>query len=178
MARRKAFLAVAVGCLALLATAPLGLCGEGPPPGGGRRGMFDRSRFQQMMLERIKDTLEVEDDAWTVVGPRLEAVMTLSRQAGGQSGMRGLFGRRRRPGGEQPAEQPDVETPATEKAQRELETVLENKEATPEEIKAKLTALRDAREKAKDEFARAKENLREVLTQRQEAQLVLFGLLD
>ena len=180
MARPRTVLSVVCGCLAVLTTAHLGLCGEGEPPPGGRRGMFDPSRFQQMMLERLKDTLAVEDEAWTVIGPRLTTVLTLSRETGAGSGMRRIFGRRRPQGGGPPPPPGEEgrESSATEKAQQDLEKVLENKEATPEEIKAKLTGLRDAREKAKDEFARAKESLREVLTQRQEAQLVLFGLLD
>ncbi len=48
----------------------------------------------------------------------------------------------------------------------------------PEEIKARLKALREAREAAKDELVKAKDKLREILTQRQEAQLVLYGFLD
>ena len=100
------------------------------------------------------------------------------REAGGGSGMRGLFRRRRPRPEDQPAEEPAADTPAAERARRELERTLENKEAKPDEIKARLTALREAREKAKEELAKAKDSLREILTQRQEAQLVLYGILD
>lgn len=64
------------------------------------------------------------------------------------------------------------------KVTEELRKVLENKDAKSEEIKAKLTALREAREKAKKELAKAQQELRTGLTARQEAQLVLMGWLD
>ena len=170
--RQKALLGVVVVCLALLAGS-VAFCGE---PDRGGRGFSGSDRFRQMMLERLKDTLGVEDDSWTVLKPRLETVMALSRETGsGGGGMRGLFGRRRP--GDAP-EEPAEGSPATERARRALEKTLENKEAKPEEIKARLKALREAREAAKDELVKAKDKLREILTQRQEAQLVLYGFLD
>jgi septation ring formation regulator EzrA len=80
----------------------------------------------------------------------------------------------RRPGGQGP------ETPQTPVAKitEELRTALENKEAKPEEIKAKLTALREAKEKAKQELLKAQKELTKGLAPRQEAQLVLMGILD
>ena len=55
---------------------------------------------------------------------------------------------------------------------------MEKDEAKRKEIKSKLTVLRKAREKAKRELAKAQKELSELLTVRQEAQLVLMGLLD
>jgi len=64
-----------------------------------------------------------------------------------------------------------------EKAQEQLRTTLENQSASPDEIKKNLTALREAREKAKQELAAAQQELRQILTVRQEAQLVMMGQL-
>ena len=178
MARKKAAVGFIVGCVLVFTAGHAAWCQEARRPGGPRRGMFNPDRMREMMLERLKDTLGVEDDSWTVLKPRLDTVLKLSREAGGSAGMRGLFRRRRRPEDTPPPEQPGPETPATEKARLELEKTLDSKDAKPEEIKARLKALREAREKAKDELAKAKESLRELLTQRQEAQLVLFGILD
>ncbi len=136
----------------------------------GRRG------FQERMVERMKETLEASDEEWKILQPRVEKVLTLSREARGMGGMAGMagFGRRGRPqAGESAREQTQVE-----KCQEEVRTVLENKEAKPEEIKQKLTALRKAKEKAKQDLAKAQQELREVLTLRQEARLVLMGLLN
>lgn len=63
-------------------------------------------------------------------------------------------------------------------ASRELRNVLDNKDATPEQISEKLKTLREAKEKAKTTLASAQKDLKEVLTQRQEAVLVMFGMLD
>ncbi len=146
---------------------------------GDREGM--RQRFMERYLERIKETLQATDEEWTVLKPRIEKVQTLSQQANVGGGMRMLFARRARragtpEGGE--AAEPAPELSAVEKAIQDLQTVLANEQATPEEIAAKLTALREAREKANQELAKAQEGLRGLLAVRQEAQLVLMGLLD
>ena len=65
-----------------------------------------------------------------------------------------------------------------EKIQMELQTLLENAASTPEQIKQQVTKLRAAREKSKQELAKAQQDLRQILTVRQEAQLVLMGWLD
>jgi hypothetical protein len=65
-----------------------------------------------------------------------------------------------------------------EKAQQALQTTLDNTAATPDAIKKQLTQLRAAREKAKQELAKAQKDLRQVLTLRREAILVLMGILD
>jgi len=52
------------------------------------------------------------------------------------------------------------------------------KEAAADQIKAKLTALRAAQSGAAQELAKARQSLRQLLTLRQEAVLVLNGLLD
>ena len=147
--------------------------------GGGRgraRGRWDPAQMQQRYLEWMKEILKVEDEEWTVLQPRLAKVMTLSRDVRG--GMRGMmFGRRGRRGGDAAGARPQPQS-ATQKAQQALRQSLENEAATADEIKTKLTALRAAREKAKQELAVAQQSLRELLTQRQEAQLVLMGILD
>ena len=146
--------------------------------GGGRgraRGRWDPAQMQQRYLEWMKERLKVEDEEWKVLQPRLAKVMTLSRDVRG--GMRGMmFGRRGRRGGDAAGARPQPQS-ATQKAQQALRQSLENEAATADEIKAKLTALRAAREKAKQELAVAQQSLRELLTQRQEAQLVLMGIL-
>ena len=70
------------------------------------------------------------------------------------------------------------EETAVSKASDALQTMLENASASPEEIKGKLTELRAAKEKARAELATAQKELREVLSLRQEAQLVLMGMLN
>jgi hypothetical protein len=65
-----------------------------------------------------------------------------------------------------------------DRGKSELRQMLPNKDAPADQIKAKLTALRAAQEQSRQELTKARQNLRQLLTLRQEAALVLNGLLD
>ena len=143
---------------------------------GGRRGGWDMSRFRKMMMDRTKERLGVSDEDWKALGPKIEKVMTLARETR-SSGRRGFMGRGRR-GGRNQENAADAPKSGLVKATEALLKAVDKKDATAEEIKGKLTALREAREKAKEKLAKAQAELRELLTQRQEAQLVLMGTLD
>ena len=158
----------------------------GQPGGGGRGGFggpgnFDPAQMRQRMNERMMQQLGVTEEEWKVIEPLYTKVTELQRNTRGRGGfgMRGGFGGRggRNRGGMGAPDQ-NAEPTALEKAQQDLSTLLENDSATPEQIKAKLTALRQARDKARQELAQAQENLRKVLSLKQEAQLVLMGTLD
>jgi len=162
--------------------------GAGGPQGmqggpGGRQ--FDPAQMRQMMEQRMREQLGATEQEWKVLGPRVMKVSELNRQISGfgRGGM--MFGGGRRggpqggpgqPGGRPGA--PERELTAVEKAQEQLRTTLENTAATPDQIKTQLTALRGAKEKTKQELAAAQQDLRKVVTVRQEAQLVLMGMLD
>jgi hypothetical protein len=60
----------------------------------------------------------------------------------------------------------------------EIQKLLDDPQATPEQVSQKLDALRLAREKARRQWIAAQQQLREVLDFRQQARLVLMGLLD
>lgn len=202
---RKVLAAGVVACVLVLAIG--GPCFAQPGAGGGqdqgRRGQgqgdmgpgrFDPAQMRQRMMERMKEQLGADDQAWKVLEPRLTKVMELNRQVGGGpgrgmffGGMRGNRGGPGGPGGQQGGQQGDRQRPpgmenreltAVEKAEQQLQTTLENASAPPETIKAQLTAVRSEREKARQELAAAQQQLREILTMRQEAQLVLMGQLN
>ena len=165
--------------------------GQGPGtqggPGGGRQ-QFDPERMRQMMDQRMREQLGATEQEWKVLGPRVMKVQELSRQvgAGGRGGM--MFGGRggRGTGGPGGPGGPDGTRPgapareltAVEKAQEQLRTVLENESAAPDQIKGALTTLRKARETAKQQLATAQQDLRKIITVRQEAVLVMMGSLD
>jgi Spy/CpxP family protein refolding chaperone len=146
---------------------------QGGPPGGPGPGGVD---YRQRMLDRIKENLGATDEEWQAIQPRVEAVQALLRQA--RPGMGGrMFGR----GGQPPAPPAGPGAPElseTEKATQALQAVLDNTQSKPEDIKQALTAYREARDKAKQELAKAQEELRKIVTPRQEARLVLLGLLE
>jgi len=176
---------LAVACLVGVVLTGLSLSQQAPGQAPGQRGQRrgdpnmprDPEQMQRMMTERqmarIKESLQPTDVEWKTLEPKVTKVLTLSRQTGAM-GMGFGMGTFRRPGGQGP------ETPQTPvaKTTEDLRTTLENKEAKAEEVKAKLTALRETKEKAKQELLKAQKDLAKGLTPRQEAQLVLMGIID
>jgi Spy/CpxP family protein refolding chaperone len=138
------------------------------------QGGFDPAQFRQQMNDRIKQMLGATDEEYQALQPKIEKLMTLQRDSRGGMG----FGRGRGGPGGPPGGDPNAQQSPTQAATKDLQTALDNKDAKPEEIKAKLTALREAREKAKSEMTAAQKDLRELLTQRQEAVMVMMGFLD
>ncbi|MEO8353968.1 MAG: hypothetical protein ABI680_19745 [Chthoniobacteraceae bacterium] len=156
------------------------------PPGGrdgnrGDRGNFNPEDFRKRMNERLKESLKASDDEWAVIQPLIEKVQTTQREAMG--GGRGGFGGRGRGqggpggrggnggGGDRP------ETPGAV-ANTALREAVESDSTTPEELKAKIAAVREVRKKAEAELTAARAELVKVLSVRQEAALVSMGILE
>lgn len=163
--------------------------GGGGQQGGGRgqRGGFDPAQMQERMMEMYRERLEITDDTeWKAIQPMVAKVTEARRdvgtgfnrnmfrppgggrggdQAGGGGG--GGNAGRRGPGG---FGEPSAEEEALQKA-------IESK-ASAADIKTALGKLRDAKKAKEAKLAAAQDNLRKVLTVRQEAQAVLVGLLN
>jgi hypothetical protein len=145
----------------------------------GNRDRGNRGDFRERMNNFIKERLgSPSDDEWKVIEPKLQKVAEARRDVA--SFGRGMFGGR---GGDRDrnADNKDdnkEQRSAVQKASNDLQKTLDNKDASPEEITKKLTALREAKEKAKATLTAAQKDLKDVLTQRQEAALVMLGILD
>jgi hypothetical protein len=137
-------------------------------PGGGG---FDPAQMRQRMMDRMKEMLGASDDEMQAIGPKLEKVMQLQRDANGSGGMRMLF---RRQGQDQQQQAP--QTPVAQKAKDLEDAVQANAPAA--DIKAKMQALREARAAARQELAKAQAELKDLLTQKQEATLLMMGMLE
>ncbi len=150
----------------------------GAQPGAGGDRQFDPAQMRQMMEQRTREQIGATEAEWKTLGPRVMKVDQLTRQISGGRG--GMFpGSGRRPGqGDQPAAGQEAQMTALEKASQALRTSLRNEATSPDEIKKQLAALRTAREAAKKDLALAQQELRKSVNVRQEAQLVLMGLLD
>ena len=156
-----------------------------PARGGGDR----MEQFRQRMNERLKTALKVNDDEWGIIQPLLEKVQTKMRESmtnrfgfgggrrggqGGQGGGDGATGNGGNNGGDRGNRPERPKSPEVESLQK----VLDAEGSTPEDIKVKLQAVRDSRKKSAAELEQAQEDLRKVLTQRQEATLVMMGMLQ
>jgi hypothetical protein len=148
------------------------------------RGNFDPAQFRQRMMDNYKERLEVNSDAeWKIIEERIDKVMTAQRETrvggrgfGGPGGRRGGggpdgpppdSGTRTNRGGMFNAENPDADA---------LQKAVEAK-ASSEELKTKLAKLRASLKEKEANLAKAQDELRKVLSVRQEATAVLMGLL-
>lgn len=150
--------------------------GRGGPGGGGN---FDPAQMRQRMLERLKEQLGASDDEWKVLSPKIEKVNDAQRSSrgGGFGGFGGPGGRGRGgPGGDNARSNED-QSPVS-KAASDLRKALDEKSTPADDISKKLASYREARASAKDALVKAQKELKELLTARQEALLVLSGTLD
>lgn len=180
----RRYLAIAGLMLGLSGAVALAQPQDNPRPArggerGGERGgrNFDPAEMRERMLNGIRDQLQLGDEEWEVVKPKLERVINAQREArGGAMGFLGGRGGRGGPGGNQPAD----DQPVSEigKAARDLRAALQDASLPAATIAEKLQAYRAARKKADAELAAARDDLKSVLTQRQEAQFVLMGILE
>src|SRR5579859_3095816 len=154
--------------------------GGGGGFGGGGRGNFNPAQFQQRMMDRIRQSLEFTNDTdWNAVQPLVQKVMDARFSMGG-GGMRMFFGRNRggdnggdnnggRPRGG-PFGQSSPEADA-------LQTAIDNN-APESQIKDLLVRYRASQEKKQAARKTAQENLKAVLSVKQEATAALMGLVD
>ena len=149
--------------------------GNGGNRGGGRN--FDPAQFQQRMMDRYKEALEITDEAeWKVIQPLVQKVMD-ARMAVGFGGRGFMRGGNRSAAADttQPAQpqrggfgQPSPEAEALQKAI--------DAKASGAELKAALQKYQDSRKKKQADLEAAQGELRKVLTPRQEAIASLQGL--
>jgi Spy/CpxP family protein refolding chaperone len=187
-------LAAAAACL--LASSPSTLAQQPPGGGGGagggagggggqgqrgNRGNFDPAQMQERMMARYKEMLEITaDDEWKAIEPLVAKINEARRDVsfggmarmmrppggGGPGGQGGPGGGGRRGFGGEPA--PEEEA---------LQKAVDSKSGSAE-LKAAMAKMREARKAKEAKLATAQDNLRQVLTARQEAQAMLAGLLN
>jgi Spy/CpxP family protein refolding chaperone len=176
--KRIGFLAAAMlfGAAAIPSSAQPQPAQPAQPAQPGNAG--GRGNGAQRYMDMMKQQLGLSDDEFKAIQPKMEAVMNARNSARGQGGFGGGRNRGGQNGGNAPAD-PNAPAPsAAAKASADLKTTLDNKDASADEIKAKLAALREARTAAKADLVKAQADLKEVLTQRQEAVLVNMGILE
>ena len=154
--------------------------------GKGFKQNLDAKDYQQMMMQRlapmIRDRLEItNDEEWAVIEVRLikvlQARMEIMADGAGLLGMGGksigLGAATERAGGfgfQVGSGQPDP-------AAVTLQTAVES-HATTAELKGKLKTLQEARQAKQANLAKAQEELRQLLSTRQESIASLLGILD
>src|SRR5437867_3963008 len=140
-------------------------------------GNFDPEQARQRMMDNYKERLEVKDDAeWKLISDRIEKVTAARREIGFGGGFGGGFGRGGRGGPGGPGGGGGDNAQAVRRAfggepseeVQALQKAIDAK-APADEIKAKLAKVREARKEKDAKLEKAQDDLRKVLTVRQEA---------
>jgi hypothetical protein len=149
--------------------------GMGGPGGGmGPGGMTGGTTMMRGgSLDSLKAQLGVPDDEWSVIEPRLQAVITAQQVAQTGTNTRGMG----RPGGMSTGTTTNSTQQALMKAASDLQNLLSDINSTDPEISSKLKAYRELRKRAEKELEAAQKALIDILTPRQEATLVNLGYM-
>ena len=140
------------------------------------KGIIDQKTIDQLQgtmqrfaMTSIKQEMQVgSDDEWNAIQPLVQKAMTAAAELN-----------RGRPGaaaGFMPAQagaQSDVA-----KAVRDLRAALKDPGTPNDQIASLLKTLRDARDRARADLNEAQNNLKSVLTVRQEGVLLFYGILE
>jgi hypothetical protein len=125
--------------------------------------------IQMAFLLDLQKPLGCSDDEFAAVEPLLQNVVSAQQELqGGRQRMARFFGQQLSNQALSPVEQ----------ATTDLQAALDDTNSSPDLIQTKLDALRHARDAARQNLRAAQDALRQVLTERQEAELVSRGMLD
>ncbi|MBE7502309.1 MAG: hypothetical protein HS113_18820 [Verrucomicrobiales bacterium] len=174
---KTGLLAVVAATLTFLPSQALaqGQRGGGQGGQGGQRGNFDPEQMRQRIEQRMREQFGVTDDAeWKVIADRIQKVTELRRDAA-FGGMRGMM---RPPGGDQQGPAGARQRFGGEASPEEeaLTRVIESN-ASAEQIKTAMAKYRDARKANDEKLAKAQEDLKAVLSVKQEAVALRMGLV-
>jgi hypothetical protein len=138
-------------------------------PGGGN---FNPAQMQQRIMQRIQSQFGITNDAdWSAIQPLVKKVMDAQRAARGNMGR--LLGRGAPGGPGGPGGFGQQSDPAADALQKAVDS-----NAPTDQITSLLTKYQASLKAKQAALASAQEDLRKVLTPKQEAQATLMGLLN
>jgi len=153
----------------------------------GQQGRGNFEEFRQRRMDDYRERLEIKgDEEWKAIQPLIAKVMDARQDVGFGGGFGfGRGGGGRRGGGNADAQangnnqggrrgfRGGEPSPEAEELQKAIDS-----NASKDELKAKLTKFREARKDKEAKLAKAQEDLKKVLSVKQEAAAVLNGLLQ
>jgi DNA-binding FrmR family transcriptional regulator len=169
---------MAAGCAALL------VLGAGNAMAQGR-GNWDPAQFKQRMMDNLREQMDIKDDQeWQAIEPKLGKVFDARGEVMAMGFRGGMGGGRRRNGGggdnnggDNQGQQRRNRFGEPSANLEALQKAIEDKAPTAE-IKTKLAAVRAEIKDKQAKLLAAQEELRSILTPRQEAIATVNGLLQ
>lgn len=151
--------------------------------GGGGRGNFDPAQMQERIMDNAREQLGLTNDTdWNAIQPLVQKVMDARRDTMG-GGMGRLMGRGNRGGNNANANANNnsgrrggfggTPSPEAEALQKAIDD-----NAPTAQVKAALAKYHASQKDKQAKLVQAQENLRKVLTVKQEAQAALLGLVE
>ncbi len=142
----------------------------------GGRPQWDPAQMQQRIMEGVKERLEITDEGeWKVMQPLVQKVLDTQREVSADR-MRGMMGGRR-PGGDAGGSSRSGGMFGTPSKEAEtLQKAIDSK-ASAADLKSALAKFIESRKAHQAELERAQDELRKVLSARQEAIATASGLL-
>ena len=160
-----------------------------------------RKRIEELQTQAMQQALGVDEHQWKIIEPKLKKVQACRDQAfvGTQLPVQSSFSSSAAPGGgfaggfqfqfggstQGPGIQsssawadPNRQPTDGEAILQELQILIQDPQARPEEITRGLNALRQARARGRQKWTHAQQELRKVLNLRQQATLTMMGLLE
>jgi hypothetical protein len=132
-------------------------------------------RFRQQTLDAVKEKLELSDDDWEKISPKVEKVLDAKRNTQSGAGMSWSSMNGAAP--VMTVSQGKMDTPLG-KAMEDVRAAVEDKEMPAEEVAKRLATLKEEREKARAEYESAQKELSDALTPHQQAILATMAILE
>lgn len=144
----------------------------------GQRQGQQWDQMENMISQGLKQMLGSTDEEWSVIGPMVLKVYSLvSSQSSGVQ-IRSIMGRAGNQGSQMRGGNRSSSSSTEDVALEELSALLASEETTNTQLKNKISEIRNAREKSRQDLVKARKELRELLTLKQEASLISVGLLE
>jgi hypothetical protein len=165
-----------------------------------KKAAEQRKWIEEQQTRAMQQALGVDERQWKIIEPRLKKVQACRDEAfvGTKPPFQSSFSSSSGPGGFVGGIQfqfggstggmgmqnssdwtdPDRQLTDGQAILQELQMLIQDPQIRPEDITQGLNALRQARAKGRQKWARAQQELRKVLNLRQQATLTMMGLLE
>jgi hypothetical protein len=152
--------------------------GRGPggaQAGRGAAGAGFNAKHAQDQLAALKGYLELGEDEWKVLSPKIEKVFLAKQKTNTGAGMNWTSSNNAKPAFQPSNAKPDT---AAGKAMRDVRDAVADQAASDQELVKRMAAVREARQKARAEYEAAQKDLIAAISPRQQAVLMTLGVVE